>query len=116
MDERACSFLLEFSLSLAQFRIASFPNFQACTSCGDRTVLAAWPLDNDIALRPLFTLPGLARTTHCACLATAGAMLWSGDRDTGRRQAWCRASGIGSAPTRQRWRSRAARVSRIRFQ
>ena len=30
-----CSFLLEFSLSLVQLRIASMPNLQACICCGD---------------------------------------------------------------------------------
>src|SRR5262249_3931759 len=34
MDEFACSFLLGISLSLAQFRIASIPNLQACIRRG----------------------------------------------------------------------------------
>src|SRR6516225_8883690 len=50
MDERACSFLLEFSLSLAQFRIASArfsPRFGLCSLCRDwlgRRTALVWRL------------------------------------------------------------------------
>src|SRR6266478_5899412 len=100
MDERACLFLLEFSLSLLNFGLLPFRIRRRVSYCGDSRshkpkAFRCCALATMVRLRLCFTLPGVARTMQYACWVTAGAAVWSSDRDIGRRRAWCRASRTG---------------------
>src|ERR1700755_2440839 len=97
MDDHACSFLLEVSLSLLNLGLLPFRIRRRVSYCGDSRSRKPNAFRCRVAAAiarfgVCFTLPGVARTMQYACWVTAGAAVWSSDRDIGTRPAWCRAS------------------------